>query len=69
MKETLHREFEEVQTRFGKVMVKKSYYCNRLVSAKPEAARCAEIARETGIPMKHVIQEVTALVFEKNDHF
>ena len=69
MKETLHREFEEVQTRFGKVTVKKSYYCSRLVSAKPEAARCAEIARKTGIPMKHVIQEVTALVFEKNDHF
>jgi uncharacterized protein (TIGR00299 family) protein len=69
MKETLQREFEEVQTRFGKVMVKKSYYNNRLVSAKPEADRCAAIARETGVPMKHIIQEVTALVLGKNDDF
>lgn len=69
MKETLQREFEEVDTRFGKVMVKKSYYKNRLVSAKPEADRCAAIARETGVPMKHVIQEVTALALGKNDYF
>ena len=69
MKETLQREFEEVDTRFGKVMVKKSYYNNRLVSAKPEADRCAAIARETGVPMKHVIQEITALVLGKNDYF
>jgi len=65
MKETLHREFEEVQTRFGMVPVKKSYYNNRLVSAKPEADRCAAIARETGVPMKNIIQEITALVLEK----
>ena len=69
MKETLQRDFEELDTRFGKVMVKKSYYNNRLVSAKPEADRCAAIARETGIPMKHIIQEVTALVFGRNDDF
>ena len=69
MKETLQREFEEIDTRFGKVMVKKSYYKNRLVSAKPEADRCAAIARETGVPMKHVIQEITALVLGKNDDF
>jgi len=67
MKETLHREFEEVDTRFGKVMVKKSYYNNRLVSAKPEADRCAAIARETGVAMKNVIQEVTAIILGKND--
>jgi len=59
-KETLHREFEEIETRFGKVVVKKSYFNNRLVSVKPEADRCATIARETGLPMKQVIQEITA---------
>ena len=65
MKETLHREFEEMDTRFGPVVIKKSYYNNRLVSVKPEADRCAEIARETGLPMKQIIQEITASVREQ----
>jgi uncharacterized protein (TIGR00299 family) protein len=57
-KETLHREFEEIETRFGKVMIKKSYFNDRLVSVKPEADRCAAIATETGQPMKQVVQEI-----------
>lgn len=61
-KETLHREFEEVDTRFGKVTVKKSYFNGRLVSVKPEADRCAAIAATTGIPMKNVISEITSLI-------
>lgn len=57
-KETLHREFEEIDTRFGKVVIKKSFYNGRLVSVKPEADRCAAIAAVTGLPMKQVIQEI-----------
>ncbi len=64
-KETLSREFEEIETRFGKVMIKKSFYNNRLVSAKPEADRCAAIAAETGLPMKQVMQEIMALIWKK----
>jgi uncharacterized protein (TIGR00299 family) protein len=64
-KETLHREFEEVDTRFGKVMIKKSYFSDRLVSVKPEADRCAAIAAATGLPMKQVMQEITALISAK----
>lgn len=60
-KETLHRVFEEIDTRFGKVLIKKSYYNDRLVSVKPEADRCAAIAAATGLPMKQVIQEITSL--------
>jgi len=62
VKETLHREFEEVETRFGKVMVKKSYFNDRLVSVKPEADRCAAIAAATGLPMKQVVQEITVQI-------
>ncbi len=65
-KETLHREFEEIETRFGKVTIKKSYFTGRLVSVKPEADRCAAIAAATGIPMKQVIQEITSLVSIKS---
>ncbi|MCU0378700.1 MAG: nickel pincer cofactor biosynthesis protein LarC [Bacteroidales bacterium] len=61
-KETLQREFEEIDTRFGKVVIKKSFYNGRLVSAKPEADRCAVIAAETGIPMKQVLNEIIALI-------
>ena len=64
-KETLQREFKEVETRFGKVTVKKSYYNGRLVSVKPEADRCAAIAAATGLPMKNVIQEITSLIREE----
>jgi uncharacterized protein (TIGR00299 family) protein len=64
-KETLHRKFEEIDTRFGKVVIKKSYFGDRLVSLKPEADRCAAIAAATGLPMKKVIQEITALASGK----
>jgi len=57
-KETLHREFDEIDTRFGKVVIKKSFFNGLLVSVKPEADRCAAIAAETGLPMKQVIQEI-----------
>jgi len=67
MKETLHREFEEIDTRFGKAVIKKSFFNGRLVSVKPEADRCAGIAAETGIPMKQVMQEITALALKEYD--
>jgi hypothetical protein len=67
MKETLHREFEEIDTRFGKAVIKKSFYNGRLVSVKPEADRCAAIAAETGLPMKQVMQEITALAKKEDD--
>lgn len=67
MKETLHREFEEIDTRFGKVVMKKSFFNGRLVSVKPEADRCAAIAAETGLPMKRVMQELTALAADEYD--
>jgi hypothetical protein len=67
MKETLHREFEEIETRFGKAVIKKSFFNGRLVSVKPEADRCAAIAAETGMPMKQVMQEITTLALKKYD--
>jgi uncharacterized protein (TIGR00299 family) protein len=67
MKETLHREFEEIDTRFGKAVIKKSFYNGRLVSVKPEADRCAAIAAETGLPMKQVMQEIITLASKEYD--
>jgi len=67
MKETLHREFEEIDTRFGKAVIKKSFFNGSLVSVKPEADRCAAIAAETGLPMKQVMQEITAQAIKEYD--
>jgi uncharacterized protein (TIGR00299 family) protein len=64
-KETLHREFEEIETRFGRVLIKKSYFNGVLVSMKPEAGRCASIAQETGLPMKQVMNEINSLIHTK----
>lgn len=61
-KETLHREFDKIETRFGLVLIKKSYFNGKLVSVKPEADRCAEIARTTGLPMKQVMDEIYSLI-------
>lgn len=66
-KETLHREFEEIDTRFGKAVIKKSFFNGRLVSLKPEADRCAAIAAETGLPMKQVMHEITAQAIKEYD--
>jgi len=65
-KETLHREYEEIDTPFGKVQIKKSFFNNRLVSVKPEADRCAAIAGETGLPMKQIIHEITTLALKRS---
>lgn len=57
-KETLRRETGEIDTPFGKVVVKKSFLESKLVSVKPEADQCAAIAAREGIPMKQVMQVI-----------
>ncbi len=58
-KEILEREIIEVETRFGRVMVKRSFFNGKLVTLKPEADQCSAIAAANDIPMKEVIREVT----------
>ncbi len=65
-KEALERRFDEIETPYGKVTVKSSFHKGKLVSLKPEAGRCAEIAAATGIPMKQVIQQITALAHARS---
>lgn len=58
-KETLKREMVEVQTKYGVVSVKKSYFEGRLATVKPEADQCAALAAKNKVPMKEVIREAT----------
>jgi pyridinium-3,5-bisthiocarboxylic acid mononucleotide nickel chelatase len=56
-KETLQREFVDVQTKYGRITVKKSWFNGRLVTVKPEADQCAALAAALGVPMKEIIRE------------
>jgi len=57
-KETLLRTFETVQTRYGPVTFKRSFYKGKEVSFKPEYEDCRKIASETGKPLKEIYNSI-----------
>jgi uncharacterized protein (TIGR00299 family) protein len=63
VKDTLVRKFEKVETRYGIVTVKRSFYKGEEVSSKPEYSECRELAIKTGLPLKvlyrNIINEIT----------
>jgi uncharacterized protein (TIGR00299 family) protein len=64
MKSTLDRKTVSLETEFGKVSFKFSYMNNRLVSAKPEADECRDIALKSGLPLKEIITKLSRYPFE-----
>jgi len=58
IKDTLSRKFETVDTPYGKVMVKRSFYNSEEVSCKPEYEECRKIAEERGITLKTVYNNI-----------
>ncbi|HOP00235.1 MAG TPA: nickel pincer cofactor biosynthesis protein LarC [Bacteroidales bacterium] len=61
-KETLERKFEPVETLYGTVTVKRSYFNGRQVSVKPEYDDCKRIAREYDLPLKEVYNKIMAAI-------
>ncbi|HUS87027.1 MAG TPA: nickel pincer cofactor biosynthesis protein LarC [Bacteroidales bacterium] len=61
----LEREFKHVDTPFGKISVKFSYYEGKVVAAKPEFDRCNEIARKEGIPLREVYRIIERCIDEE----
>jgi uncharacterized protein (TIGR00299 family) protein len=59
-KDTLVRKFDQIDTIWGKVEVKRSYYKGREVSCKPEYEECKKIASKYGIPVKQVYNALIA---------
>jgi pyridinium-3,5-bisthiocarboxylic acid mononucleotide nickel chelatase len=57
-KDTLVRKFETLNTIYGEVPVKRSYYKGEEVSCKPEYEECKRIAVEKGIPVKEVYNNI-----------
>jgi pyridinium-3,5-bisthiocarboxylic acid mononucleotide nickel chelatase len=61
-KDTLVRKFETIQTQYGEVTVKRSFYEGREVSCKPEYEECKKIASAKGIPVKEVYNSIMAIL-------
>jgi len=64
-KETLSRTFETVQTLYGPVTFKRSFYKGKEVSFKPEYEECRKIAAETGKPLKEVYNNIISEIHNK----
>jgi pyridinium-3,5-bisthiocarboxylic acid mononucleotide nickel chelatase len=58
IKDTLTREFESIDTIWGKVNIKRSFYKGKEVSCKPEYEDCKKIAARLGIPIKEVYNSI-----------
>ena len=54
----LNREFSKVETEYGDITIKKSYYKGKLVKYKPEYEECKTIAKEKNIPIDKVYKAV-----------
>jgi uncharacterized protein (DUF111 family) len=57
-KNILRREIIVVNTKWGKVDVKRSYWKGRVVNEKPEFEQCRELAQEHGLRLEEVTKEV-----------
>lgn len=61
-KDTLVRKFETIQTVYGDVKIKRSFYKDKEVSCKPEYDDCKRIASEKGIPIKQVYNTLMTIL-------
>ncbi|MBK9389102.1 MAG: nickel pincer cofactor biosynthesis protein LarC [Bacteroidetes bacterium] len=61
-KDTLNRKLETINTLFGEVRIKRSFYNGTEVSAKPEYDDCKKIALEKDLPVKEVYNKVMAVI-------
>jgi pyridinium-3,5-bisthiocarboxylic acid mononucleotide nickel chelatase len=63
-KDTLIRKFESIETVWGKVTLKRSYYKGKEVSVKPEYEDCKKIASKLGLPVKNVFNTIIAEIIK-----
>ncbi|MFA6807757.1 MAG: nickel pincer cofactor biosynthesis protein LarC [Eubacteriales bacterium] len=61
----LDRDFSEIQTCYGKIMLKNSYYNGEKIRSKPEYEDCKKIAKEKNIPITDVYREVDKVTSDK----
>jgi uncharacterized protein (TIGR00299 family) protein len=56
----LHREFQTVETSYGKVRIKLGFLNNKLVQYSPEFESCKDLAQKTGLPIKTIFEAAIA---------
>lgn len=64
-KDTLSRTIESIDTQYGNVKIKRSFFKEKEVSLKPEYDDCRRIAFEKGIPVKEVFNNIMAGLVKK----
>ena len=67
LKDTLVRKFEKVETKYGIVTIKKSYYKGEEVSSKPEYSECSKMASEAGIPLKELYNNIITEINKQSE--
>ncbi len=58
-KSMLRREMVMLNTKYGEIEVKRSYFNGRVVNEKPEFEQCRKLAREHGVTLEEISTEVT----------
>jgi uncharacterized protein (TIGR00299 family) protein len=61
-KTMLQREYSKIQTRYGEVTIKTAIYRGQKLKSKPEYEDCARLAREHGVPVQQIYQEISGFV-------
>jgi uncharacterized protein (TIGR00299 family) protein len=64
-KTMLKREFSKLRTSYGEVTIKTAVYKGRKLKSKPEYEDCIRLAREHGVPVSQIYQEISGLVNKK----
>jgi pyridinium-3,5-bisthiocarboxylic acid mononucleotide nickel chelatase len=67
-KDTLVRKFDSLNTIYGPVSIKRSFYRGAEVSCKPEFDECRRIASEKGLPVKDVYNVVLAEIKKREEN-
>jgi uncharacterized protein (DUF111 family) len=57
-KSMLRREVVKVNTRFGEIEVKRSFFGGRIVNEKAEFDQCSRLAKEYGVTLEEIRKEV-----------
>jgi len=61
-KTMLQREFSKLQTSYGEVTIKTGIFKGEKLKYKPEYEDCVRLAREHGIPVNQIYQEISGLL-------
>ena len=61
-KTEIKRDFVELETKYGKVRIKRAIHKNEVIKQKPEYGDCVKIAKENNIPIIEVYRKIEKLL-------